>query len=327
MIIKFILKNFFRCLILLISVILVSFILVVYSPIDTVKNYIGIGISITEEQKEEIIKYWEFDEKPIKKFEKWTKGLLNGDMGISFIYRQPVIDVINEKFKASFMLMLTSWLLSGVIGFILGIVMGVFKSSKYSFIDFIIKSICIVFSSVPIFWFGILSIMIFSVYLGWFPIGFSVPIGIEKENITFLQKLHHMMLPAFVLSITSFSNIALHTRMKIIDIINSDYVIFARARGENLFNIIKKHCIKNAFIPAITLQFVSISEIFGGSIIAEQIFSYPGLGQAIVDAGIKGDINLLLGITIISSLFVFFGNFISNVLYIFINPQIRKRGV
>ena len=104
----------------------------------------------------------------------------------------------------------------------------------------------------------------------------------------------------------------------------SDYILFAKARGESLFNIIKRHVLRNALIPAVTLQFASISEIFGGSILAEQVFSYPGLGQTAVDAGLRGDIPLLLGIALISSIFVFLGNIIANILYAVLDPKIRE---
>ena len=199
--------------------------------------------------------------------------------------------------------------------------MGVFESSK---IDKFIRNICFIISSTPSFWIGMMFLIIFSVKLGWFPIGFSVPIGVSSDNITFSQKLYHAILPAITLSFSSFSNIALHTRAKITEIMKSNYILFAKARGESLFNIIKRHVLRNALIPAVTLQFASISEIFGGSILAEQVFSYPGLGQTAVDAGLRGDIPLLLGIALISSIFVFLGNIIANILYAVLDPKIRE---
>ena len=106
----------------------------------------------------------------------------------------------------------------------------------------------------------------------------------------------------------------------------SDYILFAQARGENLFQIVKRHGLRNVILPAITLQFASISEIIGGSVLVEQVFSYPGLGQAAVAAGTGSDVPLLLGITLITAAIVFMGNFIANLLYGVVDPRIRKGG-
>ena len=106
----------------------------------------------------------------------------------------------------------------------------------------------------------------------------------------------------------------------------SDYVLFARARGESLWKIVRSHGIRNVLLPAMTLQFASISEIIGGSVLVEQVFSYPGLGQAAVAAGTGSDVPLLMGITLITAAIVFMGNFIANLLYGVVDPRIRKGG-
>ena len=137
-------------------------------------------------------------------------------------------------------------------------------------------------------------------------------------------RIRHLILPALTLGLTGVANITLHTREKMIAIMESDYVLFARARGESSGYIVKRHALRNLVLPAITLQFGSISEIFGGSVLVEQVFSYPGLGQAAIDAGLGSDVSLLLAITVISTLFVFLGNLAANVLYGVIDPQIRR---
>ena len=142
-----------------------------------------------------------------------------------------------------------------------------------------------------------------------------------------LDRVRHAILPALTLSITGISNIAMHTREKMIDICDSDYVLFARARGESNWEIFRNHGFRNVLGPAMTLQFASISEIFGGSVLVEQVFSYPGLGQAAVSAGLGSDMPLLMAITMISALFVFGGNLIANILYGVIDPRVRKGGV
>ena len=109
-----------------------------------------------------------------------------------------------------------------------------------------------------------------------------------------------------------------------IQVMESDYVLFARARGESLGSIVFRHGLRNMILPALTLQFASISEIFGGSVLVEQVFSYPGLGQAAVSAGLGSDIPLLMGITMISAAIVFAGNFIADILYEIIDPRMRR---
>ena len=148
----------------------------------------------------------------------------------------------------------------------------------------------------------------------------------EASGVTFLDRVRHAILPAVTLSITGISNITLHTREKMIDIMESDYVLFARAGGDSTWRIVRRHALRNVLLPAMTLQFASISEIIGGSVLVEQVFSYPGLGQAAVAAGTGSDVPLLLGITLITAAIVFLGNFIANLLYGVVDPRIRKGG-
>lgn len=195
---------------------------------------------------------------------------------------------------------------------------------KDGIVDRMVKKICYILSSVPTFWLGLIFLLVFAVELKWFPLGFSTPIGMLDEDVTIWQRLHHLFLPALTLSLMSFANIALHTRQKLIDVLESEYVLFARARGESEFSILRRHGLRNIILPAITLQFASFAELFGGSVIAENVFSYPGLGSAVAAAGLNSDVPLLLGITLFSTLFVAVGNMIANTLYGVIDPQIRE---
>lgn len=307
---------------LLLAVSVIAFALVSLSPIDPVQQYIlGLGTAVSPEQRAEIEAYWGVNEPPVERYFSWLGELLKGNMGQSALYRRPVADIIGERFVNSLALMLTAWMLSGVIGFALGCVMGMFQD-RWS--DKIIKKICYLFSSVPTFWLGLVFLLVFAVWLKWFPIGFSSPIGVLSEDVTLLQRLHHLALPAFTLSLMSFANIALHTRQKLIDVLNSEYVLFARARGEGKWSILKRHGLRNILLPALTLQFASFAELFGGSVMAENVFSYPGLGSAVAAAGLNSDVPLLLGVTLFSALFVCVGNMIANLLYGVVDPQIRE---
>lgn len=309
---------------LLFAVSVISFALVDASPVDPVQQYIlGLGTAVSPEQRAEIEAYWGVDEPPVERYMNWLSDLFEGNLGQSLIYRRPVADIIGERFVNSLALMICAWLLSGIIGFLLGCVMGMYKDRLP---DKILKKVCYILSSVPTFWLGLLFLLVFSVWLRWFPIGFSSPIGVLSKDVTLGQKIYHLILPAFTLSLMSFAHIALHTRQKLIDVLNSEYVLFARARGEGKWTILKRHGFRNILIPALTLQFASFAELFGGSVMAENVFSYPGLGSAVSAAGLSSDVPLLLGVTLFSALFVCVGNMVANLLYGIIDPQIQEVG-
>lgn len=318
--IKFLSYKIVRFLILLIFVIILSFILIDLSPINPVKTYIS-NIVASPDQIARLESYWGVNQPISTKIFNWLSNLIHGDLGNSLIYRIPVIQVIGERFTASLVLMLSSWLISGVLGFILGVIAG-FKNG--SLVDRIIKVYCYILQSAPTFWIALIVLLIFSIYLGWFPTGGGVPIGSLSGNVSFFDWLKCLILPAFTLSILGVAQIALYTRDKLIEVKSSDYFLFAKARGESGWALIKRHGIRNILLPAITIQFLNFSELFGGTVLVEQVFMYPGIGQAAVSAGLRSDVPLLLGIVIFSAIFVYVGNLIADILYNFVDPRIRE---
>ncbi len=321
----FILKNLIRMGLLLAAVSIATFALVAASPIDPLQANVGQAAlgTMSEEQQEKLRSYWGVDTPPVERYLNWARDALRGDMGTSLLYRQPVTEVISVKLANSLFLMGMAWVISGLLGFILGIIAGVYRGRMP---DKIIKGYSLLIASTPAFWLALLLLIVFGVWLKILPIGLSVPIGVEASGVTFLDRVRHAILPALTLSITGISNIALHTREKMIDVMESDYVLFSRARGESLKSIVWHHGIRNVLLPAMTLQFAAISEIIGGSVLVEQVFSYPGLGQAAVAAGTGSDVPLLMGITLITAAIVFLGNFIANLLYGTVDPRIRRGG-
>lgn len=312
-----------RLFLLLVCVSVVAFALMAASPIDPLQTNIGqtaLG-SMSPEQMEKLQQYWGVGQPPLQRFFAWAGGLVHGDLGTSLLYRQPVAQVLADKLSSSLWLMAAAWLLSGLLGLALGMAAGLWRGA---WPDRLIRGYCLFMASTPTFWLALVLLMIFSVWLGIFPIGLSVPIGVAVEDVTIFQRIQHAILPALTLSITGVANIALHTREKMIAVMESDYVLFARARGESTGHIVRHHALRGVLLPAITLQFASISEIFGGSVLVEQVFSYPGLGQAAVTAGLGGDVPLLLGIAIISAAIVFVGNFLAEILYGVVDPRIRR---
>ena len=323
--IVFIGKNLIRILLLTICISMVTFALMKASPIDPLQANVGQAAlgTMSQEQREKLEEYWGVNTPPIRQYLSWAGDFVRGDMGISLLYRQPVTEVIAVKLSNSLFLMITAWIISGVLGFLLGVVSGM---NQGKFVDKLIRGYCLVVSSTPAFWLALLLLMIFSVWLQLFPIGLSVPIGVEASGVTFLDRVYHAVLPALTLSITGVSNIALHTREKMIDVMQSDYVLFARMRGEKGWRLFRYYGFRNVLLPAVTLHFASISEIFGGSVLVEQVFSYPGLGQAAVAEGLGSDLPLLMAITIVNALIVFGGNLAANLLYGMIDPRIRRGG-
>lgn len=318
-------KNMIRMLLLLAAVSVVTFWLMTSSPIDPLQQNVGQAAmgSMSQEQIAKLEEYWGVNTPPVERYLNWAKDFLRGDMGTSLLYRQPVAAVIAVKLANSLFLMVIAWLISGILGFFLGVLAGM---NRGTWVDKGIKGYCLLITSTPTFWLALFLLMVFGVWLKVLPIGLSVPIGVEASGVTFMDRIYHAILPALTLSITGVSNIALHTREKMIDICDSDYVLFAKARGERGWKLFWNHGFRNVLLPAITLHFAAISEIFGGSVLVEQVFSYPGLGQAAVAAGLGSDMPLLMAITIISALFVFGGNLIANLLYGVIDPRIRKGG-
>ncbi|UJL46984.1 ABC transporter permease [Virgibacillus sp. NKC19-16] len=314
--------KFIKLVTLLIAISILSFALVSYSPIDPVQSYIGADMTrVSPEQRENIAAHWGLDESKAQQFLNWGGNILQGDMGTSLIFRSPVASVIAERFLASVSLMGVAWVLSGLFGFVLGIISGM---KEGTWIDRVIKSYCFTLASTPAFWLGLLLLMLFSVWLGWFPIGLGTPAGILAEDVSFLERLRHLILPALTLSIVGVANVALHTREKLIDVLNSEYVRFAKAKGERGFMLLWRHGLRNISLPAISIHFASFGELFGGAVLAEQVFSYPGLGQAVVQAGLGGDVPLLLGIVLCSTVFVFVGNVIADLLYKMVDPRLRR---
>lgn len=319
---KYLARHIVRFALLMLAVGLVVFALVSMSPIDPVQANVGQAayVNMSEAKRAQLASYWGGDVPFWERFANWAGALLQGDMGTSLRFNAPVSEVIAHRAANSLALMGIAWLLSGALGFALGVAAGARRGGA---LDRVVRSYCFLLASTPTFWLGLLILMAFAVQLGWFPIGFSVPIGVSAADVTLADAVHHLVLPALTLSVTGVANIALHTREKVVDVLESDYVRFARARGESELSVIMHHGLRNVALPAVTLQCAFISEIFGGSVLVEQVFSYPGLGQAAVTAGLGGDVALLAGIALVSAALVFGGNLLANILYGVLDPRMR----
>ena len=269
-----------------------------------------------------MIEYWQDDSGMLESYGAWAANALHGDLGYSTLFHAPVVDVIQAKFLNSILVLATAWTLSGILGFVLGIIAGY---NKGKLIDKLIKGYCFILASSPSFWIALLVLMVFAVQLGCFPIGFSSPINTSAQDAAIQQILYHAILPALTLSIVGVANIALHTREKTIDVMNSKYIMFAQTRGMGRKRALLKIGLRNLSLPAISPQFASIAEIISGAVLIEQVFSYPGLGQATIGAAFGGDYNLLVGIAVFTAVIVFVGNVLANIISSKVDPRIDAR--
>lgn len=318
---KRIIKEIFLFLLLILAVSFISFLLLDLSPIDPIASFArSRSVGLSPEDKQELIKVWGLDQPLIARYFSWLVNLVRGDLGISNIYGRKVIDIIGEGFSRSILLMAIAWIFQGIIGIWLGIVAG---ANQGKIKDKIIKAYAIVFASTPSFWVGILLIIVFSLKLKLFPSSMGSPVGVLMEDITLADSLKHLVLPALTLVLVGVSNLILHTRSKVIDILNSDYVLYAKARGMKKSEILNKFAFKNLILPGLSLLFTSFSELFSGTVLVENVFNYPGIGGLTVEAGLRGDAPLLLGLVLFSTIFVYVGNRICDLLYLVIDPRLR----
>ena len=318
-------RSLLHLILLLLAVSLVSFLLVSMSPVDPLQTNVGqtaLG-SMAPEQIEKLQAYWGVGVPVWKRFFSWISGICHGDFGISLLYRRPVLEVIAEKASASVWLLLSAWLFSGSVGIFLGIAAAA-KRGKW--VDRLITGYCIVIAGTPSFWLALVLLLLFTVQLPIFPIGFQCPGGNGGgRGQPGGSPVSRISAGVYAGTDRDFFDCDAYAR-KVIEILESDYVLYARARGESGWRLIFRHGLRNLLLPVITLQFGSISEIFGGSVLVEQVFSYPGLGQAAVTAGLGSDIPLLMGITLISAVLVFAGNAAADGLYRLVDPRLRKGG-
>ncbi len=320
----FLARRAVRLVLLLVAVATISFVLMQASPVDPIDAYIGADAAMVgPEQRAQIAERWGLDQPPVERFFAWAGQLLQGNLGESIVYGEPVATVIWERFLTSLPLMATAWLLSGVIGFGVGLLAGARPGSWW---DRLVSWFAYTLASTPTFWFGLLLLTVFAVELGVAPVCCAVPIGSLPGEVTLLDRIDHLILPAITLSIVGIPPIAMHTRQATIEAMGSDYVAFARAQGERGVGVVVHRVLRNAAAPALLLQFASLAELFGGAVLTEQVFTYPGLGEATATAATRQDVPLLLGIVLFTTVFVFVGNLIGDLLHARLDRRVQLDG-
>ncbi len=294
-----------------------TFTLLSFSPVDPIRAYIGNDLlHVPPEQYPLIAARWGLDLPLWERFLHWFSQMVQGDLGYSMLYNAPVSQVIGERFATSFALLFSAWLLSGIVGLAMGLTAGRYLNR---WPDRLICTVSYLLASLPTFWIGLLLLSLFAVTLNWAPICCAWPPGSNAQTATWGEKLHHLILPMLALGVLGVGNIALHTRARVAEVMNSEFIRYAQAQGDKGWPLINFHILRHAVTPAVCLQFASVGELLGGSLLAEKVFAYPGLGQATIDAGLRGDIPLLMGIVMFCAVLVFTGNSIANALLLHLN--------
>lgn len=273
----------------------------------------------------------------LEQYGLFLKRLLRFDLGETIWTRQKVAIEIRQRFPATIELSVAALLISCTMGVLLGIVSA---TRQYSLFDYLSMLGALVGVSMPIFWLGLVFMLIFSVNLGWLPISGRLSVGVELEVITnfylldalltnnleaFRDALWHLILPAVTLSTIPTAIVARMTRSAMLEVLRQDYIKTARAKGLSPFQVIFKHALRNALIPVVTTVGLQFGVLLGGAILTETIFAWPGVGKWMYDAVMQRDYMVIQnGTLLIAGLFVVI-NLAVDVLYAVINPRISVR--
>jgi peptide/nickel transport system permease protein len=271
-----------------------------------------------------------------EQYVRFLWGLFHGDLGTSIRNQRPVLDDLADFFPATLELTLASMILCIAVGLPLGIVSAVRRNRP---IDHISRVFSVFGVSMPVFWLGLMLLLLFYRNLGWLPgsgrldVAMSPPAHVtglylvdsllEGSWSKFVNALQHILLPAFCLSYVYLAIITRIVRSSMISVMGQDYITTARANGLSESTVILKHSLKNSLIPTVTITGLSIGELFGGAILTETIFNWPGMGKYVVDSVNFLDFPAIMGFTLVVSFAYVMINLLVDVLYGFLDPQIQ----
>lgn len=265
----------------------------------------------------------------------FLKGILHGDFGKSLMTKTDVAKEIGARFPATVELALVSIIIASVFGIFMGVISGV---KQNTIIDYISMVVSLIGVSMPIFWLGLILIVIFAVNLHLLPVSGRITIGMEPMHITglylldslltgnmaaFTDALRHILLPAIALASYSTAIIARMTRSTMLEVIRKDYIRTARAKGIRENVVIKSHALKNALIPIITVIGLQLGSLLGGAVLTETIFAWPGIGSYVIDAILKSDYPVVQGAVMMMAVVFVVVNLLVDILYAFLDPRIK----
>ena len=316
----YILKRILQTIPLLIIVSLISFFIIRLSPVDPLAE-LRLNPSVSKETLQAETQRLGLDKPIIVQYGKWAKSFVKGDLGITS-NGEKVSLKLKERIPNTLVLTIIVIFLSWIVAIPLGILAAVNQKSAF---DRLLTVLTSVGMAMPSFFFAVL-LLIFAVKTGWFPIG-----GLTSSNfaeMTFSQKFfdvaYHLVLPVTVLFTLSLAGLQRQMRANLLDVMDSDYVKFARAKGLSETKVVLKHALRNAVNPLITLFGFEFAGLLSGAALTEYVFQYPGLGRLILEAVLKSDINLVMASLMMGAVMLIAGNLIADILLIITDPRIRE---
>lgn len=318
---KYIIKRILQTIPLLIMVSLISFFIIRLSPVDPLAE-LKLNPSVSPATVERERQRLGLDKPIIVQYGKWAYSFVRGDLGVTST-GEKVSQKLKERIPNTLLLTSIVILLTWLVGVPLGIIAAVKWKTPFDRLLTVLTSIGM---AIPSFFFAVL-LLIFAVKTGWFPIG-----GLTSPNFSdmsfwrkFLDITHHLILPVIVLFTISLASLQRQMRANMLDVLDSDYVKFARAKGLSEFSVIYKHALRNAINPMITLLGFEFAGLLSGAALTEYVFQYPGLGRLILEAVMKSDINLVMASLMMGAIMLVLGNLIADILLIITDPRIRVK--
>ncbi|NUU61887.1 ABC transporter permease [Paenibacillus sp. JW14] len=253
----------------------------------------------------------------ILQYFKWLLNLLQGQLGYSFSSYAPVTKIIGERIGPTLLLASAALIFGMLIAIPVGILSAVKQNTKF---DYIMTGLSFIGTSIPQFFLGLGLIYVFAVQLKWFPTGGMITLGGAGG---FWDRLTHMILPVFVLGIVIAGKKVRYVRASMLDVMNMDYLRTANSKGLHPFIVTNKHALRNALLPIITVVGMEIPLLLGGSILIEQIFQWPGIGQLTIQSILSRDYPILMGLNLVAALIVLTTNLLTDLLYAAADPRIK----
>ncbi|MBB3810278.1 ABC transporter permease [Pseudochelatococcus contaminans] len=273
---------------------------------------------MTQEDVERLERQLGLDQPAPIQYLRWAGGLVVGDWGRSYRDDSPVLEVIGSRIGQTFKLMLAATAVAMSVGLATGILGAVRQYGRFDRVTTILTMIAL---SIPTFWFGLLVIYVFSQRLGWIPPGNAAPVGDDS----WLSALHHLIGPALVLGLLSTAVWSRYMRSAVLETLAQDYIRTARAKGVLRSRLLFHHVLRNALLPMITLIGLELPSLFGGALVTETVFTWPGMGRLFFDSISYRDYPVILGMLIFSAILVISSNLIADTLYGVADPRLRRR--
>jgi len=322
----YILKRLLQAIPLLLGIITVTFFIVRLAPGDPMDIYLDEDRGQIDPQAIELLRQKYGLDQPIHiQYVKWVANVARGDLGESFRYRRPVSQLLAEAIPYTLQLTILAVVLDALIGITLGIISAV---KQYSVLDKIVTLGSLVIYAIPGFWLALMLVLVFSVNLGWFPTSQtrSMDYGFLSFSGKVLDRLWHLVLPVFVLGVASAASTARYMRNRLLEVLNEEYVLSARARGFRERVVILNHALRNALIPIITIYGMKLPFLLGGAAIIESIFAWPGMGRLAVEAVSGRDYPLLMATITMGAVMTVFGNLLADLTYVWVDPRVSYEG-